>query len=262
MKPLLLSLNRTTFISRSRHTRWTAVYSAVYSAAVKLFLTTRESHYSKFSQIQNDNLAKWLGMKRQCVCAMWWSWTIHDQQILLNQTIRIAKLAPIPQTDILRVADNDSIITQFMELHKIKICNEEEEADYMDSAANIADESALEVRLIEFGNSSKTEVVQKDVEITPISKAAGKMSSDSVGLVVMVEYDDCSKSHSHEQSHQLTVTDEGTRITKLLQLSPFATLSLSRISLKLSQHHISSSTLLVAICLINLIWEGKRSIAS
>jgi hypothetical protein len=64
----------------------------------------------------------------------------------------------------------------------------------MDSAANIADESALEVRLIEFGNSSKTEVVQKDVEITPISKAAGKMSSDSVGLVVMVDIDDCERS--------------------------------------------------------------------
>jgi hypothetical protein len=61
----------------------------------------------------------------------------------------------------------------------------------MDWAANIADESPLEVRLIEFCNSSKTEVVQKDVEITPISKAAGKMSSDSVGLVVMVDIDDC-----------------------------------------------------------------------
>ncbi|WJX46390.1 hypothetical protein P8452_33198 [Trifolium repens] len=50
-------------------------------------------------------------------------------------------------------------------------------------------------------------------------------------------------SHIHKQSHRLTVTDEGTRIKKLLQLSPFATLSLSRISLKLSQHHIPISTL-------------------
>ncbi|KAK2384821.1 hypothetical protein QL285_072124 [Trifolium repens] len=94
----------------------------------------------------------------------------------------------------MRDADDDSIIKQFMELLKIKICNEEEEADYMDWAANISDESPLEVRLIEFCNSSKTEVVQKDVEITPISKAAGKMSSYSVGLAMMVDIDDCERS--------------------------------------------------------------------
>jgi hypothetical protein len=37
MKSLLLSLNRTTFVSRSWHARWIAVYSV----AVKSFLTTR-----------------------------------------------------------------------------------------------------------------------------------------------------------------------------------------------------------------------------
>jgi hypothetical protein len=64
----------------------------------------------------------------------------------------------------------------------------------MDWAANIADESPLEVRLIEFGNYSKTWVVQKDIETTSISKAARKRSSDSVELAVMVDIDDCERS--------------------------------------------------------------------
>ncbi|PNY08389.1 hypothetical protein L195_g004911 [Trifolium pratense] len=70
-----------------------------------------------------------------------------------------------------------------------KTCNEEE-ADYFDSVTVLEDQP-LEVPLIEYGDSTKTEVVQKDMKKTPSSKTTRKRSIGSVGSAVMVYAEDC-----------------------------------------------------------------------